>query len=102
LKAEAMKVENYAQVYPHLLIRDVFLHTDCLFGRSCQRTINSAASIAVGRLWFVDIERLEKPALVSHDQRPHARKRTMSPALKTKCDDGLKEIFSFATWFKKK
>jgi hypothetical protein len=28
--------------------------------------------------------------------------REMSPALKTNCDDGLKEIFFFATWFKKK
>jgi hypothetical protein len=98
----AIKVENYAQLYPHLLIRAVSLRADCLFGRSCQRTINSGASIAVGRPWFLDIERLEKLALVGHDQHPHARKRTMSPALKTKCDDGLKEIFSFATWFKKK
>jgi hypothetical protein len=74
LKAEAIKVENYAQLYPHLLIIDVSLRNDGLFGQSYQRAINSAASIAVGRPWFLDIERLEKLAPVGHNQRPHARR----------------------------
>jgi hypothetical protein len=73
LKAEAIKVENYAQLYPHVLIIDVSLRNDGLFGQWYQRAINSAASIAIGRPWFLDIERLEKLALVGHDQLPHTQ-----------------------------
>ena len=60
-----------------MLIRDVSLRADCLFDPPCQRAINLTATIAVGGLWFIDIERLEKLMPVGHDQRPTLEKNNV-------------------------
>jgi hypothetical protein len=80
-----------------------FSRTDRLFGWSCQRAINlDRFHYGQAAAAFRHLNDRKKILPVGHDQRPPTLEENYVPRVQEECDDGFKEIFFFATWFKKK